>query len=211
MSTDEKNDILRRNRAIAEHYDALIDAGNDPVRDPPPLRSYMDRWDGDAFCREVGPDPEKTLLEIGIGTGRLAIRLAPYCKRLVGIDVSEKTLDRAAANLCECTNVTLLCGAFQEYAFGDERFDTIYSSLTFMHIPDKQAAIRKVEALLKRHGRFVLSIDKNQSRTIDLGDRQIEIYPDNPDETANALCSAGLQIVKRLETEFAFIFVSEKE
>ena len=39
---NNSNDLIR-------HYDALIDEGNDPVFDPPPLREYMDKWDGQAF------------------------------------------------------------------------------------------------------------------------------------------------------------------
>ena len=30
-----------------EHYDLLIEEGNDPVLDPPALAAYMDGWDGE--------------------------------------------------------------------------------------------------------------------------------------------------------------------
>lgn len=35
--------------AVIRHYDALIDEGNDPVHDLPPLREYMDKRDGQTF------------------------------------------------------------------------------------------------------------------------------------------------------------------
>ena len=35
-----------RTMDIITHYDKLIDDNNDPFRDPPPLREYMDKWDG---------------------------------------------------------------------------------------------------------------------------------------------------------------------
>lgn len=41
-----KNDVIN-------HYDALIDEGNDPFRDPKPLKEYMDRWDGKQL--QTGP------------------------------------------------------------------------------------------------------------------------------------------------------------
>ncbi|MCG7406553.1 class I SAM-dependent methyltransferase [Paenibacillus sp. ACRRX] len=36
-----------------EHYELLIDEGNDPVQDPPQLQAYMERWDGTSFFNSV--------------------------------------------------------------------------------------------------------------------------------------------------------------
>lgn len=77
------------------HYDLLIDEGNDPYRDPPVLQAYMDNWDGQPFLDALELTRDKSVLEIGIGTGRLAARAAPRCARLTGIDLSPKTIARA--------------------------------------------------------------------------------------------------------------------
>ena len=90
---------------------------------------------------------EKSVLEIGVGTGRLAVRTAPECRDFFGIDISLKTVKRAKENLKAHGNVTLICGDFMSYEFG-RKFNVIYSSLTFMHIKDKQAAINKIKSLL---------------------------------------------------------------
>lgn len=37
-----------------EHYDRLIEEGNDPVQDPPQLHEYM-RWDGSSFYNALNP------------------------------------------------------------------------------------------------------------------------------------------------------------
>lgn len=55
------------------HYDALIDENSDPVRDPVPLKAYMDKWDGEAFIEVLQLSPDKSVLEVGVGTGRLAV------------------------------------------------------------------------------------------------------------------------------------------
>lgn len=67
---------------VADHYDKLIDEGNDPFRDPAPLKEYMDKWDGNQFIDLLKLSPDKNVLEIGIGTGRLACRVAVHCKSL---------------------------------------------------------------------------------------------------------------------------------
>ena len=76
-------------------------------------------------------DSSKTVLEIGVGTGRIAIRVAPLCKEFTGIDISPKTIVRAKEHLSEYNNVNLICGNFNEFEFNDS-FDVIYSSLTFI-------------------------------------------------------------------------------
>ncbi len=81
------------------HYDTLIDLNNDPVHDPEPLKEYMDKWDGAFFIEKLNLQDTDTILEIGVGTGRLAVRVAPYCQKFYGIDVSPKTIERATLNL----------------------------------------------------------------------------------------------------------------
>ena len=168
---------------VKTHYDMLIDEGNDPVYDSELLKNYMDRWDGDVFIQNMQLTTDKTVLEIGIGTGRLALKVAPKCKTLYGIDISPKTIKRAKDNLKEYKNISLICDDFMIHNF-DKKFDVIYSSLTFMHIEDKQRAINKVASLLNNAGIFVLSIDKNQSDYIDMSTRKIKIFPDTPDKTS---------------------------
>lgn len=195
---------------VIRHYDALIDEGNDPVFDPPPLREYMDKWDGQAFIDAMELDQNKSVLEIGVGTGRLAVRTAPLCGNFYGIDLSPKTAERARENLAGLPNARIVCGDFLNFPFR-EPFDIIYSSLTFLHIRDKQVALNKVAALLNDGGLFVLSIDKNQSDTIDIGDRTVKIYPDKPKEIESGIHAAGLQITARWETEFAVLYSAVKQ
>jgi len=193
---------------IIFHYDNLIDENNDPVHDPEPLRKYMDKWDGEQFVKEMFLDKSKSVLEIGVGTGRIAIKVAPLCNRFFGIDISPKTILKAEQNLSDYTNTKLICGDFLSHDFV-YKFDVVYSSLTFMHIEDKQAAINKVASLLNDNGIFVLSIDKNQSDCIDMGTRKIRIYPDSPLVIKKNIVNAGLTLVREFETEFAYITVSK--
>ncbi len=77
-----------------------------------------------------------------------------------------------------------------------------------MHIKEKQKCINKIYSLLNSKGYFVLSIDKNQNKYIDYGDRKIKIYPDNPDDIKEYFMNSGLTLLDCIETEFAYIFVS---
>ena len=203
--------------SVRSHYDAIIDEirdslnskVTDPAHDTGPLKAYMDKWDGAPFIEALQLRPEQSVLEIGVGIGRLAMRVCGNCGRFTGIDISPKTIERAKENLREFQNIRLVCGDFLTYPFA-ESFDVIYSSLTFMYIRDKRAAIQKAADLLHPGGRFILSLDKNQQTEIDYGTRKVTVYPDTPEEIALLLTEAGLDIEKQFETELAVIFCAAK-
>ncbi len=192
------------------HYDLLIDENNDPFNEPEIMQNYMNKWDGDTFIDSLSAIKNKTALEIGMGTGRLTDRIAPLFCYVTGIDISPKTIERAKENLSDHRNISYILGDFLTYEF-DRKFDVIYSSLTFMHIEDKQFAISKVFDLLSSGGRFVLSIDKNPSDIIDYGTRQIKIYPDTPDIICEYMKNVGMNIIETKETEFAYIITGKKD
>ncbi|MCI8472473.1 MAG: class I SAM-dependent methyltransferase [Clostridiales bacterium] len=198
--------MMESNREIIEHYDMLVDENNDPVHDPKQLRDYMNKWDGGLFLNSMELDQFKSVLEIGCGTGRLAVQVAPLCAKFCGIDISPKTIQRAKENLSMSNNVMLICDDFMEHSF-DSSFDIIYSSLTFFHFQDKQAAIYKTASLLNENGRFILSLSKNQDAYIDMGERKILIYPDDYSVMKKYITNARLNLIKCFETEFAYILI----
>lgn len=194
---------------VIRHYDLLIDEGNDPARDPAALQAYMDLWDGEPFLNALALDGRQSVLEIGVGTGRLALRAAPDCRQFTGIDLSPRTIARARENLAHLSNVMLVCGDFLTAEFA-QNFDVIYSSLTFMHMEDKQAAVARIAALLAPGGRTVLSLDKSRGEYIDYGTRKVRVYPDDPQEIAAYFTAAGMAVLPGIETEFAHIIVAER-
>ena len=193
---------------VIGHYNLLVNEGNDPLFDSEALCEYMDKWDGPRFIDSMQLGKAKSVLEIGVGTGRLAVKTAPLCKRFVGIDISDKTIEKARQNILS-ENVKLVCDDFLSFHF-DEKFDVIYSTLTFMHIKEKSSAIKKVASLLNDNGRFLLSIDKSREEFIDMVTRKIRIYPDYPENIINNITSTGLTIEEMYETEHAHIFVAKK-
>ena len=194
---------------VKTHYDMLIDENNDPFRDLPELQEYMNTWDGNLFLEALELSKNKSVLEIGVGTGRIAVKVAPCCFKLTGIDISPKTIDRAKDNLKEYGNIFFVCSDFNSHEF-EETFDVIYSSLTMMHFKDKATVITKVDKLLNDNGIFCLSIDKNQSEYIDMGTRKIKVYPDNLDNIISIIGETAMSVVKVIETDNAYIVVSRK-
>ena len=194
---------------VITHYNMLIDEENDSYRDPPLLQSHMDKWDGKIFIDALKLSGSENVLEIGIGTGRLAAKTAPLCKALTGIDISPKTSERAKENLKAHSNIKYICADYMSYGF-EEKYNVIYSSLTSMHFEDKHAFISKTSNLLKDSGIFCISIDKNQSEYIDMGTRKLRIYPDTTEniKAISEKCSLSFKAIH--ETEFAHILIFYK-
>ena len=194
---------------VIDHYDLLIEEQNDPFRDPPVLQEYMSKWDGEPFLEAMELSKDKSVLEIGIGTGRIAVNVAPSCLKMTGIDISPQTIERAKDNLKEYSNISFVCSDFNSHEF-DETFDVIYSSLTMMHFKNKATVVTKVDKLLNDNGIFCLSIDKNQSEYIDMGTRKIKVYPDTLDNITSLIGATSMSIVKTIEIDNAHIIVSRK-
>ena len=195
---------------VIAHYDLLVDENNDPFYDSPELKDYMNKWDGQVFIDALQLDKNKEILEIGLGTGRIAVKVAPYCKRLTGIDISPKTIQRAKENLKSYSNISYINDDFISHEF-KEKFDVIYSSLTMMHFKNKAYVINKIDSLLNNDGIFCLSIDKNQSEYIDMGNRKVKIYPDTLDNIKSIIAKTAMLVVNVIETDNAYIIASRKQ
>jgi ubiquinone/menaquinone biosynthesis C-methylase UbiE len=195
---------------VRKYYDYLSTNNNDPLMDNNILKKYMDKWDGKEFIEEMKLSDNKTILEIGIGTGRLAVRIYNKCKILYGIDISKKTIERAEENLKNCQNIRLLIGDFLKYKF-IEKYDVIYSSLTLMHIKNKKKALGKIYDLMNTNGRAVLSIDKNKQKYIiyDKGIK-IRIYPDEIGKIKYLMVKIGFRNLNIIEKDFSIIISGAK-
>ena len=186
------------------HYELLIDEGDDPVHDNARLKQYMNNWDGPLFFRHLGVNKDQSILEVGVGTGRIAEQvLAIGCKEFTGIDISPKTIKRAQENLSGFKHIELLEENILAFVRPQE-FDLIYSVLTFLHIEDKELALQNIYTSLKTGGHFVLSVDKRAGQWLDYGSRQIRLFPQSKKYYLRVLSELGFRIEVAQDTESGF-------
>ncbi|WP_122090109.1 class I SAM-dependent methyltransferase [Halalkalicoccus subterraneus] len=96
------------------------------------------------------PDPEDTVLDIGCGTGAIALALAPDAKRVVGRDISEGMMEKARekAEQQGLDNVEFGEGRFREPDYNDP-VDIVVSNFAMHHLADeeKREAIETIAGL----------------------------------------------------------------
>lgn len=103
------------------------------------------------------PGPEEVVLDLGCGTGAIALALAPDAKRVVGRDISDGMLEQARekAEKRNLTNVEFGEGRFREPNYSEE-VDVVVSNFAMHHLSDdeKREAISVIAGLGPR--KFVL-------------------------------------------------------
>ena len=82
------------------------------------------QWGGPALVRG------KRVLDLGCGDGRLALGVAGYAKRVVGVDPDQELIAIATERARDAglRNVRFVAGAGQELPFDDGAFDVVISS-----------------------------------------------------------------------------------
>jgi len=77
------------------------------------------------------------VLDVGCGVGRITRALAQRAESVVGLDVSEEMVSRAATNLAGLDNVEVVLGNGRDLSpIPDASVDVAYSFLVFLHVPD---------------------------------------------------------------------------
>jgi ubiquinone/menaquinone biosynthesis C-methylase UbiE len=138
-----------RAHAGLEHLDpgyiATYDqkAGTNPLEDVEALRG-------------LGLQKSSTLVDLGAGTGSLAIAAAPFCRRVVAVDVSSAMLDvaQAKAGRLGLSNVEFVRAGFLSYEHDGDPADFVYSRNALHHLPDfwKAIALQRIAAILLPSG-----------------------------------------------------------
>jgi SAM-dependent methyltransferase len=155
---------------------------------------------GDAFVAKVdsfgGFGPERSILEIGPGYGRLArsaVALGLPFRRYVAVDLSETNVAHLREVLTD-PRFEIVCGDAQTVEL-DERFDTAVSSLTLKHIyPSFSRALGNVRAHLNPGGLVAFDLIEGDGEYFEDDDVTF-IRHYSRTEVADMLADTGLTLV----------------
>jgi ubiquinone/menaquinone biosynthesis C-methylase UbiE len=116
------------------------------------------RYDAERLSPSI--KPADTVLDLGCGIGRVTRYVAPLCREIWAVDVSETMLRFARERLAELSNVRFLVGrgtSLPELETGS--IDFVYSLLTLQHVEREHAfkLLCELRRVLRDGGRAFLT------------------------------------------------------
>lgn len=155
--------VVTREPSEAAHDwfpDELAHAGAEHL-DPAYAAAYGRKarvdWAAEAAqLRPLGLNRDGTLVDLGAGTGGLALAAAPHCRRVVAVEPSPAMLAVLTERVVRAglTNVEPVRGGFLTYAHRGAPADVVSTRNALHRLPDfwKALALRRVAALLRPGG-----------------------------------------------------------
>ena len=147
-----------------------------PEAQPDPLAWQRDVWDRmsrvyeqeidprlasivDGVVRRAAPRTGLEALDVGCGTGSVALKLAAAGARVHAFDISDEMLRLARARAAH-TNLALQFehGSAERLPAADASADLITAGLSVMFVPDQSAVAAQIARVLRPGGRFVASV-----------------------------------------------------
>lgn len=106
------------------------------------------------------PRPGDRVIDLGAGTGLLALPLAEHVESVIAVDFSQPMLDRLDEKACRAcaTNVTTLAADIRSLPLADESATLVVSNYAFHHLTDadKELALSEARRVLEPGGRLVV-------------------------------------------------------
>ncbi len=142
------------------YLDEHLHAGEEHL-DPAYVRDYDRKAQVDpapdlAVLRGHGLGPESTVLDMGAGTGEFSLAVAPFCGRVIAVDVSAPmlTLLRQKAAARGLRNIDTVQAGFLSYEHDGGTVDFVYTRNALHQIPDfwKALALLRIARMLKPGG-----------------------------------------------------------
>lgn len=108
------------------------------------------------FLLAQGLSSDHTLIDFGAGTGAFALAIAPYCQRVIAVDVSPAMLGVLSSQIAErsISNIEVAQAGFLSYVHTGSPADFVYSRHALHHLPDlfKAIALKRMAELLRPGG-----------------------------------------------------------
>jgi ubiquinone/menaquinone biosynthesis C-methylase UbiE len=128
-----------------EHLDPDFVAGFDRKQGSDPV-------DDVAVLLAHGIGVDSTVVDLGTGTGRFALAVAPHVRRIVAVDVSPAMLAHVRDHAPD--NVELVQAGFLSYEHDGPPADAVYTRHALHQIPDfwKALALDRIAAIMRPGG-----------------------------------------------------------
>lgn len=110
-----------------------------------------------SMINAIDPDINDLILDIGTGTGVVPFHLSPFVKKIIGIDISKKMIEKAKEK--EIKNLKLMEMDIFRMDFEEYKFDKVTARMVFHHLLSREnilIALKNCYNVLKEGGSIVI-------------------------------------------------------
>lgn len=122
-------------------------------------------------------DSDMVVGDLGTGTGAFAARLAPFARRVIGVDRSEEMLSAAEVRLADADNVDLRHGELESMPVEDGELDVAILALVLHYVVDPPTVLAEIRRALSRSGRLVILDMRRHERGPGFTDAMGHVWP----------------------------------
>ncbi len=143
--------VLGKRRSKSEQFFSSAAGEWDRVR--------AELFGGDSHLRSLLGllDSDWVVGDLGCGTGQVSEAIAPFVRRVVGIEQSTEMLQAARGRLRGLRNVTVRRGALERLPLEPGELDVALITLVLHHVADPARVLAEAARVLKPHGRLLIA------------------------------------------------------
>ncbi|MBI4992935.1 MAG: class I SAM-dependent methyltransferase [Candidatus Magasanikbacteria bacterium] len=165
---------------------------------------YWDSFEKDRVLSMLGDLKDKKVLDVGAGTGRLALRIAHAGAQVTALDVSGEMLKNLKSKVHKVIKsiklpVETASGEAENLPFADESFDVVIATFLVVHLKDLRRFFDETYRVLNNGGLFlVTNINQRKAPAIKTKDGLIEIesYYHRPEAVVELLEELAFSVEK---------------
>jgi len=146
MKNTSSKDVQRFFERVATDWDAM-------------RLAYYDERVIEKMAKVSSVDAASEVADVGTGTGFVAAGIAPWVKRVVGIDNAPAMLEVTGKNLLAlgASNVDLLVGEVGRLPLEDGSVDAAFANMVLHHAEHPTAMLREMARVVRPGGRVVMT------------------------------------------------------
>jgi ubiquinone/menaquinone biosynthesis C-methylase UbiE len=145
VKTDRAADADHEHYSYTAYADPAMAQSFDKRRFSGPIGELVAKTQARVLANMVGRIQNRTMLDVGTGTGRAALILAAGGAKVTAVDASEEMLAIARKRAAEqMLNVTFHQGDAHALEFGDGSFDAVVSFRMLMHTPEWERCVAEL-------------------------------------------------------------------
>lgn len=129
-----------------------------------------------AILEQLTLTGDETVVDLGCGTGEVALKLAPMAKEVIGVDIASGMIARLEerAHALGLANVQGVVSSLEEFDLAPGSVDVVVSNYVFHHLTDaaKEETLAKIAVWLRPGGQLVFG-DMMLGRGLASDDRRV--------------------------------------